>query len=85
MSAPHPSVDLRPNRLMRYEARPLAFDKKSVSPLAVVPSRSLPVRVVSAVTSPNESIPMATHFSLDCRSPSQARFTRKQLAGSVQF
>ncbi len=45
MSAPAPSVSLRPNSLMRCEARPLVFEKKPVSSLPVIPSRPLPVRV----------------------------------------
>jgi glycosyltransferase involved in cell wall biosynthesis len=49
MSAPVLSVSLRPNSLMRREARPPVpeqmFEKKSVSSLSVKPSRSLPVRV----------------------------------------
>lgn len=45
MSAPLPPMSLRPNSLKRCQARPLLFDKKSVSSLPVIPSRSLPVRV----------------------------------------
>ncbi len=45
MSAPDPSVNLEPNILMRCKARPLGFEKKSVSSLPVLPSRSFPVRV----------------------------------------
>jgi hypothetical protein len=45
MSAPDPSPSLNPNTLMRCTARPLMFERKSVSPSRVIPSLSLPVRV----------------------------------------
>ena len=45
MSAPASPVSLRSNSLMRCEARPLVFEKKSALSPSVVPSRSLPVRV----------------------------------------
>ncbi|MGB8013767.1 MAG: glycosyltransferase family 4 protein [Terriglobales bacterium] len=49
MSAPEPSVPLRPNSLMRGEARPplfeQMFEKKPVLSLPVIPVRPLPVRV----------------------------------------
>ncbi len=45
MSVYDRSASLRPNTLMRCNARPLVFEKKPASSLQVIPTRSLPVRV----------------------------------------
>ena len=45
MSAPDRSVSLKPNTLMRGKASPLVFEKKSVSSLQVITTRSLPMRI----------------------------------------
>jgi glycosyltransferase involved in cell wall biosynthesis len=45
MSAPVLPMSLRPNSLMRCEARPPMFEKKPVLSLSVIPSHSRPLRV----------------------------------------
>jgi glycosyltransferase involved in cell wall biosynthesis len=45
MSARSLSASLKPNTLMRCQARPLVFENKSASSLQVIPGLSLPMRV----------------------------------------
>jgi glycosyltransferase involved in cell wall biosynthesis len=45
MSAPDRSVSLKPAALMRGNTSPLAFEKKSVSSVQVMPARAHPMRV----------------------------------------
>ncbi len=45
MSAPDRSASLEPNTLMRCNAHPRVFERKSTSSLQVIPNRSFPMRV----------------------------------------
>jgi len=45
MPNPNNSANLRPNTLTRGESRPLAFERKSVFSLQVIPNRSYPMRI----------------------------------------
>ena len=45
MSDPDCTVSLKPNSLMRCEARPFAFAKKSASFVQGIPGHSIPLRV----------------------------------------
>jgi len=53
MSTPDRSASLEPNTLMRCNARPRVFERKSTSSLQVIPNRSLPMRVAVIETSPS--------------------------------